>query len=227
MSLGVLSSVVGILVMLEQLQSMGAGDSLSAGLGRLLAWYDIPRIKKVSFAASLFIFIIILGGAIEGAPGAMASPDDSTVMGSEAGVTFTIKSVDYSDAIGFQMKIDTHQGALSFDLTEVSTLVVGGTAYEPLSWEGSPPGGHHRSGELFFPKPGEAGPSRLVIRDVNGVAERVFDFGAATTASMGIYVLGGVTGITVVALFLSYRSKRSPEEYYQGLFEAEQRKYRS
>ena len=226
MSLGVLSSVVGTLVMLEKLQSMGAGDSLSAGLGRLLAWYDIPRIKKVSLVASSFIFIIILAGAIGGAPGAMANPDDSTVIGSEAGVTFTIKSVEYSDAIGFQMKIDTHQGALSFDLTEISTLVVGSTAYEPLSWEGSPPGGHHRSGELFFPKPREAGSSRLVIRDVNGVAERVFDFGAATTAPMETYVLGGVTGITFIALFLAYRSKRSPEEYYQGLFETEQRRYK-
>ena len=65
-----------------------------------------------------------------------------------------------------------------------------------------------------------------MIRDVNGVAERVFDFGAATTAPMETYVLGGVTGITFIALFLAYRSKRSPEEYYQGLFEAEQRRYR-
>jgi hypothetical protein len=226
MSLGVLSSVVGTLVMLEQLQTFGAGESLSAGLGRLLAWYDVARIRKVSFAASSLIFVVLIAGAL-GATGVNASPDGSTLVGSEAGVTFTITSVDYGDAIGFQMKIDTHQGSLSFDLTEVSTLVVGGKVYEPLSWDGSPPGGHHRSGELVFPKPGELGSSRLVIRGVYGVVERVFDFGATSTASSGIYITMGVSGIIVVALFLTYKSRRSPEEYYQGLFEAEQRGYRS
>jgi hypothetical protein len=225
MSLGILSSIVGTLMMLEQLQSVAAVDSLSTGLDRLLAWYDVAKIKKVTLAASTLIFVVLLVGAL-GSQGAMASPDDSTVVGSEAGVTFTIKSVDYGEAIGFQMKIDTHQGALDFDLTEVSTLVVGGTIYEPLSWEGSPPGGHHRSGELVFPTGGELGPSRLVIRDVYGAAERVFDFGAAPTVATGIYIPLGVSSITVVALLFAYKSKRSPEEYYQGLFESEQRRYR-
>jgi hypothetical protein len=224
MSLGVLSSVVGTAVMLEQLHMLGAGNALSPRLGKALAWYDLNSIKRVSIAASALIFVVLIAGAM-GAPAVSATGDGSTVEGSKAGVTFTITSVDYGDAIGFQMKIDTHQGALDFDLTEISTLVVGGTIYEPLSWEGSS-GGHHRSGELFFPKPSEAGSSRLVIRGVYGVAERVFDFGAATTASTEVYVLVGVTGITVVALFLAYRSRRSPEEYYQGLFESEQRRYR-
>jgi hypothetical protein len=31
----------------------------------------------------------------------------------------------------------------------------------------------------------------------------------------------------VVTLFLTYKSRKSPEEYYQGLFEAEKRRYRS
>jgi hypothetical protein len=225
MSLGVLSSVVGILVMLEHLQSVAGGDSLSSGLGRLLAWYDVSRIKKVSLAASTLIFVVLLAGAI-GSQGALASSDDSTVVGSEGGVTFSIKLVDYIDSIGFQMRIDTHQGALDFDLTEISTLMVGGTVYEPLSWEGSPPGGHHRSGELVFPTGGELGPFRLVIRDVYGVAERIFDFSAASTGSTGIYVPIEVSSITVVALILAYNSKRSPEEYYQGLFESEQRRYK-
>jgi hypothetical protein len=225
MSLGVLSSIVGIIMMLEQLQSARAAGTLSSRLGRLLAWYDVAKIRKVSFAASSLIFVVLLAGAL-GSQGVNAAPDSSTVVGSEAGVTFTIKPVDYDDAIGFQIKIDTHQGALSFDLTEVSTLVVGNTAYEPLSWEGSSPGGHHRSGELVFPKPGEPGPFRLIIRDVYGVAERVFDFSATPATSTGIYVLIGVSGITVVALLLAYKSRRSPEEYYQGVFKAEQSRYR-
>jgi hypothetical protein len=225
MSLGILSSIVGTLMMLEQLHYVAAVGSLSTGLDRLLAWYNIAKIKKVSLAASTLIFVVLLAGAL-GSQGAMASPDDSTVVGSEAGVTFMIKSVDYGEAIGFQMKIDTHQGALDFDLTEISTLVVEGIVYEPISWEGSPPGGHHRSGELMFPTGGELSPSRLVIRDVYGVAERVFDFSAAPTASTAIYVFIGVSSITVVALLFAYKSKRSPEEYYQGLFESAQKRYK-
>jgi hypothetical protein len=223
MSLGVLSSIVGILVMLEQLQYVGEGDSLSLRLGKLLAWYDLARIKKVSLAASSLVFVVLLVGAL-GSQGTLASPDDSTIVGSEAGVTFTIRSVDYGNTIGFQIKIDTHQGALDFDLTEISTLVIGSTVYEPLSWEGSPPGGHHRSGELVFPTGGELGPSRLVIKGVYGVAERVFDFGSPPMGSTGIYVLMGVSGITFVALLLAYNSKRSPEEYYQGFLKSEQRR---
>jgi hypothetical protein len=225
MSLGVLSSIVGTIMMLEQLQSARAAETLSPRLGRLLAWYDVTRIRKVSFAAASLIFVVLLTGAL-GSQGVNAAPDSSTVVGSEAGVTFTVRSVEYDDAIGFQMKIDTHQGDLSFDLTEVSTLQVGGNVYEPLTWAGSPPGGHHRTGELVFPKPSEQGPIRLVIRDVYSVSERVFDFGGAPVASGNAYISLGVSGITIVALLIVYKSKRRPEEYYQSLFEAEQRSYR-
>jgi hypothetical protein len=225
MSLGVLSSIVGTTVMLEQLHMLGAVDALSVRLGKTLAWYDLNRVKKVFLWASALIFVVLLAGAL-GAPSVSASNDGLTVEGSEAGVTFTIMSVDYGDTLGFQMSIDTHQGALDFDLTEISTLEVGGVVYEPLSWGGSSPGGHHRSGELIFPKPNESGQYTLTIRDVHGVPQRIFNFGTASSGSAETYIMSTVLIIAAVALFLGFRSKRSSEEYYQSMFEAEQRRFR-
>jgi hypothetical protein len=225
MSLGVLSSVVGMTVMIEQVHKLGAGDTLSVRLGKKLAWYDLAKIRKVSLWASALIFVVLLAGAI-GAPSARASNDGLTVEGSEAGVTFTIMSVDYGDTLGFQMSIDTHQGALDFDLTEVSSLEVEGVIYEPLSWRGSAAGGHHRSGELIFPKPNEAGQYTLTIRGVNGVPQRIFNFGAASSESAEIYIMGTVSVIALVAIFLGIKSKKSSEDYYQSMFEAEQKKFR-
>jgi hypothetical protein len=225
MSLGILSSVVGTAVILEQLHMLGAEDTLSPRLGRILAWYDLNRIKKVFLGASALIFAVLLVGAL-GAPSASASNDGLTVEGSEAGVTFTITSVGYGDTLGFQMSIDTHQGALDFDLTKVSTLEVEGTIYEPLSWKGTSTGGHHRSGELIFPMPQVPGQYTLTIREVYGVPRRIFSFGATSSGSAEIYIMGTVSVIAAVALFLGFRSKKSSEEFYQSLFEAEQRRYK-
>ena len=93
-------------------------------------------------------------------------------------------------------------------------------------WMFASTGGHHRSVELIFPKPRESGQYTLTIRDVYGVPRRIFSFGAASTGSVEIYIMGTVSVIAAVALFLGSRSKRSSEEFYQSLFEAEQRKFR-
>ncbi len=51
----------------------------------------------------------------------------------------------------FDVKLETHTQALDDDLTKSATLLADGKSYRPLSWEGSPPGGHHRKGVLRFP----------------------------------------------------------------------------
>ena len=71
---------------------------------------------------------------------------------------------------------DTHSEELSEDLVAVSELLDDqGKAYKPTSWDGSPPGGHHRNGVLKFnpisPKPRSL---ELKIKNVGGVVERSF-----------------------------------------------------
>ncbi|MBR9689404.1 MAG: hypothetical protein GOV01_00705 [Candidatus Altiarchaeota archaeon] len=41
-------------------------------------------------------------------------------------------------------------------------------------WEGSPSGGHHRSGILSFPKIGETNRLELMVFGLYGVSERIF-----------------------------------------------------
>jgi hypothetical protein len=78
----------------------------------------------------------------------------------------------------FEIRMNTHSGDLSQDLVAVCSLKdSSGREYRPTSWDGSPPGGHHRSGVLEFPELGDAARSiTLVIREVADVPERVFNW---------------------------------------------------
>jgi hypothetical protein len=51
----------------------------------------------------------------------------------------------------FEIRMNTHSGDLSQDLIAVCLLKdSSGREYRPINWNGSPPGGHHRSGVLEF-----------------------------------------------------------------------------
>ena len=67
----------------------------------------------------------------------------------------------------FQIVINTHSVDLDFDLTQISALYDNlGNTYKPAKWEGSEPGGHHRSGILKFPSINKNAKSiKLVITD--------------------------------------------------------------
>ncbi|MBI2329956.1 hypothetical protein HYU94_01035 [Candidatus Daviesbacteria bacterium] len=80
------------------------------------------------------------------------------------------------DLSNFEIVLDTHSEELTADLVANSELVTDqGKSYKPVSWEGTPPGGHHRSGVLKFnsisPKPKSL---ELRIKDIGGVLERSF-----------------------------------------------------
>ena len=78
----------------------------------------------------------------------------------------------------FEIRMNTHSGDLSQDLIAVCTLTdSSGREYRPINWDGSPPGGHHRSGVLEFSDLGEEAKSiTLVIREVANVPERIFNW---------------------------------------------------
>ncbi|MFH1090704.1 MAG: hypothetical protein V1742_03950 [Pseudomonadota bacterium] len=91
-------------------------------------------------------------------------------------VQVTPKQLAPGQAARFQISMSTHSVDLDQDLTAVSTLTddQGGT-YQPEKWAGSPPGGHHRAGELIFPAlKADVQSIKLVISNVAGVPERVY-----------------------------------------------------
>lgn len=54
----------------------------------------------------------------------------------------------------FQVEFETHSVELDFDVAKIAILADDQeTSYGVPTWEGSPPGGHHRNGTLTFSQP--------------------------------------------------------------------------
>jgi hypothetical protein len=78
----------------------------------------------------------------------------------------------------FEVRMNTHSGDLGQDIVAVCTLKDDqGRIYQPTSWQGSPPGGHHRKGMLEFPVlDGTPASITLVIRQIADVPTRIFEW---------------------------------------------------
>lgn len=76
----------------------------------------------------------------------------------------------------FEITLTTHSSSLDTDMTRAAVLIAGSDKPQPpLSWEGDPPGGHHRKGVLRFPAP-TVMPHflELHISGIGEVKQRVF-----------------------------------------------------
>jgi hypothetical protein len=78
----------------------------------------------------------------------------------------------------FEVRMNTHSVILSQDMQAASTLEDSeGNTYQSTGWQGSPPGGHHRSGTLEFPSlVGTPKSIKLVLRDAADGPFRVFEW---------------------------------------------------
>ena len=83
-----------------------------------------------------------------------------------------------SETWDFEITMNTHSVELNEDIVKVSSLIDDrGNKYFPITWEGSEPAGHHREGVLKF-KPISPKPEfiKLIIKEVGGVKERIFEW---------------------------------------------------
>jgi len=102
-----------------------------------------------------------------------------TVESMEGPVSVSVTPLDLeatSPSWSFDVTLNTHSEEIGEDLVAVSELVdYAGKIYKPTSWEGSPPGGHHRSGILNFsaisPRPKFL---ELKMYNIGGITERSF-----------------------------------------------------
>ena len=131
------------------------------------------RHLKISYFGSLVIILFLVDLAADASAYQAQSNDQNRVR-------IDVRPVQLlpGQPAKFEIRINTHSGDLSQDLVAVSTLKDNsGREYRPTKWNGSPPGGHHRSGVLEFPKLGNGAQSiTLVIREVANVPERVFNW---------------------------------------------------
>ena len=84
----------------------------------------------------------------------------------------------------FSVKLNTHSVNLDYDLAQTAILRCDrGDEHNPLGWQGTPPGGHHRQGDLEFSALDHSITSlELVLRNVGGVSEQVFHWDLAAVA---------------------------------------------
>jgi hypothetical protein len=137
---------------------------------------NLSRRSAIALAAT----VLALGVA----PLAMAQPAGlpalAAVSNDAGGVRVVVKpkSVAAGSVWEFDVTMETHTKPLDSDLTKAEVIVDdGGRRYTPLSWQGDPPGGHHRKGILRFPAPTEQIKSfELQIQDLGGVNKRAFQW---------------------------------------------------
>lgn len=78
----------------------------------------------------------------------------------------------------FEVRMNTHSVDLGQDMVAVTICRDDqGREYLPVSWQGSPPGGHHRQGILEFPAlEGNPNGVTLIIKNIANVPERTFEW---------------------------------------------------
>lgn len=119
-------------------------------------------------------------------PGSENQPVFEPITSNEGSVEVAVTPINMSPESrnwSFEVILNTHSAELSEDMTSVSKLIFDtGETTAPLSWEGNPPGGHHRSGiltfdVLTFSKPSPATSKvTLKILKIGGVPERKFQW---------------------------------------------------
>lgn len=98
--------------------------------------------------------LIVLAATFLAGSAFAAAPAYPPQISSEGGVkvTATLQHINADqNAWTVEVSLETHTHALNERLEGVSELIADGRTYRPLSWEGAPPGGHHRKGLLRFP----------------------------------------------------------------------------
>jgi hypothetical protein len=81
--------------------------------------------------------------------------------------------------VKFEVRMNTHSVSLDQNIVDISILKDDlGHEYLPVNWDGSPAGGHHRSGVLEFPLlKGNPSSVTLVIQKIANVHPREFSNG--------------------------------------------------
>ncbi len=168
LALGLFSNLFGIAMLLKL-----AKENMAINSDRL-ARVDMDVVKNLVLALAIVVLpVMFLSTSFASAePEPMAF---TTRTSSEGGVTIDITPLEVGpDAVRFDVQINTHQGNLGFDMLEVAELEDSqGRRYRPVEWQGSAPGGHHRSGVLIFPGV-DTDRMELTLRGIYGVPERIF-----------------------------------------------------
>lgn len=173
---GVVSNLLGLTYML----SIIARHHLYFASNRWLAWLasfdyrrvfqvEIPALVAVLVAGSLFLYRPTKGASAEPPAGKQVEQtvilEPREVVGNEVWVEVQGQYDRQRGTVDFAVKFTTHSGSLDFQVEKIASLRIDDRELTlPVSWEGSPPGGHHRSGKLHYERlPAEIGTIALTL----------------------------------------------------------------
>lgn len=122
---------------------------------------------------------VILAMVALGTAGALEAQEGLTKQDRQGPVTVAV-TLTAVPAVGAPIKVkvvlDTHSVGLdgiAFDKV-VALRSPDGADIAPTAVEQATGSGHHREATLVFPPPAQAGPLKIVVKNVGGVAERSF-----------------------------------------------------
>jgi len=129
--------------------------------------------RKFSTLTNVCIFLLIIGFSLSAWAYERQSSNAAMVRVDVVPVQLTA-----GQTAKFEIRMNTHSVPLEYDLVAASLLKDGqGREYKPLDWNGSPPGGHHRSGILEFPAVAQGTQTvTLYIKNIAGIPERSFQW---------------------------------------------------
>jgi hypothetical protein len=122
---------------------------------------------------------LVISMALVGLSATMASADDAATKRDRQGpVTVTVTLLESSSSgIKARVAFDTHSGSLDDIAFERATSLRGKSGdVAPTAVEQVAGGGHHRRAVVVFPPATGASEVRIVVKNVGGIAERVFDW---------------------------------------------------
>lgn len=115
------------------------------------------RRALTSVLAAAMALVVSGCGSGEVAPSGIIAADTQTRIEQTIGEVTMIVILDPDRPESFTVAFDTHTVDLAFDVAQVTTLSVDGGPSLRGSWDGTPPGGHHRMGTMRFPVSAEPG----------------------------------------------------------------------
>ena len=132
---------------------------------------NIKRNISTKVIGTLIVFAAISFAAV-----AWAAYEHQTNNTNSVSVDVVPVQLGSGEKATFEIRLNTHTTPLDFDLVALSVLKDDqGREYHASLWNGSPAGGHHRSGVLEFPLlKGNPGSVTLVIQNIANVPERIF-----------------------------------------------------
>ncbi|HCG62603.1 MAG: hypothetical protein A2Y31_05640 [Spirochaetes bacterium GWC2_52_13] len=180
--IGVFSNLVGITIILSMIRNHSLytrGTKMEQLAG--LPWRNIRRtvltLGLVAIAAASFAsFQSENGGINTNQPQpVLQAPEPRKDSRNDVDVVVEPEIIEAGEAIVFRIGFSTHVVELDFDAAEVAGLFDNqGNEYALVSWQGDPPGGHHREIILEF-EPAKEGVVflELLLKNINQ-ADRKF-----------------------------------------------------